>query len=352
MLRSFLLLLVAIAPAAAAQIPPIGVIDVYGLRTVSEERVRAALGVKIGDAFPESKADVERRLTAIPGVVHARVTGVCCDDGRLIMFVGIEESGASVPRFRPAPSGSVRLSADVVQAGTALTEAARAAVLRGDAAEDQSQGYSLLHDSVGRAIQLRFVGFAARDAALLRDVLRNSSDSSHRALAAEVLAYGSDRAAIIRDLGDAVLDPASGVRNNAVRALALLAIYAREHPDLRLAVPATPFIDMLSSPVWTDRNKSSMALMQLTERRDPTLLAELRARALPALVEMARWKSEGHAMPALFILGRIGGLSDDAIHAAATRGDRQSIIDAAVKARGQPPNASGNAHLRDSIPRC
>ena len=332
--RVFLVLLLTFAPVAVAQIPPIGVIDLYGLRTVPEDRVRAALQVTVGDAFPASKADVERRLTVIPGVVRARITGVCCDGGRSIMFVGIEESGASLPRFRAAPTGSVRLPPDVVRAGAALTDAARAAVLRGDASEDQSQGYSLLHDSASRAIQQRFIGFAVRDAALLRDVLRTSGDSMHRALAAEVLAYGSDRAAIIRDLGDAVLDPASEVRNNAVRALALLAIYAREHPDLGLTVSAAPFIDMLSSPVWTDRNKSSMALMQITERRDPALLAALRSRALPGLVEMARWKSEGHAVPALFILGRLGGLSDDAIRAAAARGDRESIIDAGVRGRG------------------
>ena len=41
-----------------------------------------------------------------------------------------------------------------------------------------------LHDSASRAIQHRFIGFAVRDAALLRDVLRTSGDSTHRALAA------------------------------------------------------------------------------------------------------------------------------------------------------------------------
>jgi hypothetical protein len=43
---------------------------------------------------------------------------------------------------------------------------------------------------------------------------------------------------------------------------------------------------------WTDRNKSSLALEMLTESRDPALIADLRARALPSLIEMARWKSE------------------------------------------------------------
>src|SRR5687768_5783570 len=125
MMRSLLLLLLAIAPAAGGQIPPIGVIDLYGVRTVPEDRVRAALQVSVGDPFPLSKVEVERRLAMIPGVVRARITGVCCDEGRSIMFVGIEEAGASLPRFRAAPAGSVRLPDDIVQAGVALTAAAR-----------------------------------------------------------------------------------------------------------------------------------------------------------------------------------------------------------------------------------
>jgi hypothetical protein len=50
-----------------------------------------------------------------------------------------------------------------------------------------------------------------------------------------------------------------------------------------------------------------------------TLLAQLRREAIGQVVEMSRWKSEGHAMPAFAILARIGGLSDDAIEAALER---------------------------------
>jgi hypothetical protein len=61
---------------------------------------------------------------------------------------------------------------------------------------------------------------------------------------------------------------------------------------LRLVVRPAPFIDLLNSIEWTDRNKSSFALEMLTESRDPALLLDLRARALRSLIEMARWKSE------------------------------------------------------------
>jgi hypothetical protein len=329
-----LALLTAAAPQAFSQMPPIGIIDFYGLRSVREEQVRRLLGVAEGDSFPKSTAAIEQRFVfGVPGVVRATISGTCCEAGKSIMFVGIEETAAPAARFRPEPDGSIYLPEDVLRTGAALDAARDAAVLRGESGEDQTSGHSLMQDSAGRALQLRFIGFAARDARRLRDVLRYSNDASQRARAAEVIAYGADKGAAIRDLLGAVTDPSSQVRNNVVRALGLLAIYARQHPELKLSVPAAPFIDMLNSPVWTDRNKSSMALMQITQSRDPVLLAELKARALPALVEMARWKSQGHAFPSFFILGRIAGLPDDAIFAAWSRGDRQSVIDAALRAR-------------------
>jgi HEAT repeat protein len=336
--RLLLLLLLAF-PAAGAQMPPVGIIDVYGLRTVSGQQVRAALGFAEGDTFPGGKEQLEQRLAKIPGVVRARISGVCCDQGRSIIYIGIEEAGSAAPRFRTAPTGPVRLPAEIVRAGAALDVATRAAVLRGEAGEDRTRGYSLMKDSTARAIQERFVSFANGNAALLSQVLRNSSDADHRALAAQVIGYGSDRAAVIRELVEAMRDPSSNVRNNAMRALGIIALYAREHPDLKLSVPSAPFIDMLNSPVWTDRNKSSIAVMELSESRDPVLLAELRERALPALVEMARWKSEGHASASIMILGRMVGMTDGAIIATATRGDREAIIDAATKAgdRKAPP---------------
>ena len=45
--------------------------------------------------------------------------------------------------------------------------------------------------------------------------------------------------------------------------------------------------------------------MTLSRSRDRQLLATLRKQALTPLVEMARWKSEGHALAAFIILGRI-----------------------------------------------
>jgi hypothetical protein len=96
-------------------------------------------------------------------------------------------------------------------------------------------------------------------------------------------------------------------------------------------IPPQPFIALLNSLVWSDRNKSSAALMALTSRRDPQLLEALRQReAITALAEMANWKSEGHAQAAFVVLGRIAGYADDAALDLWQRGEREVVIKAAV----------------------
>ena len=69
--------------------------------------------------------------------------------------------------------------------------------------------------------------------------------------------------------------------------------------------------------------------MALSRGRDLELLAKLQSQALAPLIEMARWKSEGHAQPAFFILARIAGYSDEVAYDLWERGDRDAVINAA-----------------------
>ena len=118
---AFLLLAVS---EADSQNLRIGIVDFYGLQRVSEIQARSALTVKEGDTMvmagdapaPFVTAS-ERRLATLPGVRRAHLAVVCCDAGRAIVYVGLEETDSSVPHFRDAPRGPVRLAADVVQAG-------------------------------------------------------------------------------------------------------------------------------------------------------------------------------------------------------------------------------------------
>lgn len=322
----------------AGQELQIGIIDFYGLGRVSESEARQALTFKegdtislVGDEPPAVLAESERRLSRLSGVTRAQTNLVCCDAGRGIVYVGIEEQGRATKHFRTAPRGNVRLAADIVQAGNEFSEALMAAVQRGDAVEDDSQGHALARDPATRAVQERFVGYAARDPKVLRRVLRASSDAEQRALAAQILGYVANKQDVVGDLVYGMSDSSADVRNNAMRALAVFASVAPTSGRPIVRVPYEPFIGLLNSAVWSDRNKASFALMGLSGRRDPKLLAKLQREAMAALIEMAHWKSEGHAMPALMILGRIGGQSDDAIQAAWTRGEREGIINAALK---------------------
>lgn len=328
-MRTALCLVAALALQDAP--PPIGLIEIYGLRHVAEAPVREAVALKAGDTFPDSDKDIIAKIERVPGVAQARLNGVCCNDGRMVLFVGIRETGTPGMTFNPAPHGNAKLPEDVVKAGADFDQAFMAAVTRGDAEEDRSRGYSLMKDPASRAIQERFPAFAARDLQLLRTVLRDSSDASHRALAAQIIAYAPDKASVVDDLAAAMRDPDPEVRNNAMRALALFAQYASGNQSAHLSVPSAPFIEMLNSIDWSDRNKSAAALLPLTESRDPALLKELRERALDSLIEMARWKSEGHAYMPFFILGRVAGMKEQEIQAAWERKDVGALVHAVTQ---------------------
>lgn len=325
----------------ASQSIQIGIIDFYGLDGLSPDRARAALTFKEGDAVPRAAderaawtAAAETRIATALGVNSARVNLVCCDKGRAIVFVGIEPRGARALRFRAPPTGNARLAADVVQAGAELSKAMMAAVQRGDVGEDRSQGHALNTDPAMRAIQDRFIAFAKRDLTELRRVLRESADASGRALAAQVLGYAPDKSAVVDDLVYAMSDPSEGVRNDAMRALLVIAEMAPTAERPVPPIPPQPFVALLDSPVWTDRNKTSGALAALTVKRDPRLLEALKEpRAIAALAEMARWNSLDHAQAPFFVLARIAGYSDERAFNLWTRGERETVIKAAVARR-------------------
>ena len=311
----------------------IGIIDFYGLNRTSAAQARQALTFKEGDtisldgARPTFLSESENRLTLLPSIARAKANFVCCVQGRAIIFVGIEERGAATMRFREAPQDTARVANDIVQAGDEFSEALLAAARTGNTQEDDFQGHALAHDPAMRAIQERFVTYADRDLSELRRVLRYSSDARHRALAAQVLGYVGAKQAVVDDLVYAMSDPSGGVRNDAMRALLVFTRAAPPTTHPVLLVPYQPFIMLLNSPVWSDRNKASVALAELSKSREPELLAKLGNEAITPLVEMARWKSE-HGLTA--ILGRIAGYSDEAARAAWRRSEREVVISAAL----------------------
>jgi hypothetical protein len=244
--------------------------------------------------------------------------------------VGIEERGAVHFDLREAPEGEVTLAPEIMALYRRYFDAFEQAVRRGSTAEDLTHGHSLMADPLVREIQLQFPAVVETNLGDLRNVLRNSADDEQRAIAAFLIGYAPKKDQVAEDLQFALRDADPGVRANAARALVALAVYARLNAGSGIKLEPTWFIEMLNSLSWSDRERSLKALQILTDGRDPAMLEQMRNRALPALVEMSRWKTLEHALPAFILTGRVAGLSEQQIQDAWTRGDRESVIAAAL----------------------
>ena len=311
---ALLLVALPLLSSPPAQESPLRSVDLYGLRTVDEQTVRAALGIAAGDSGAVDERALEERLRSIEGVADAHVAKITVNGG-LVMFAGVREDGVPAVVRRPAPTGEVLLAPEIRAAHDEMMQQFAQAVAEGIFGEDISQGHSLIDHEPTRSRQLEFVELAEHGRDVLLEVLYESRAAPHRAMAATILAYSHDKAGIVEHLAYAAGDPDDTVRNNAVRALGLIAKYGQDHPELGIDVDPAPFFALIESLVWTDRNKGAAALSALTEARDGALFARLRGSHLPALVEMARWKSRGHAHFSILILGRLAGLTDAEIEA-------------------------------------
>lgn len=331
-------LLQALSPAtvfgqASAGQQTVGTLDFFGLRRITEADVRAKLRVKEGDAFRrEDRATLAAELEKIPGVKRATVVSITVDgSGQLRLFVGIEEEGARGFVLGNAPTGSQRLPEEMARVYQDFSNGLGPAIRAGRGTENHSEGHALSEDPTLRQAQDAAIAIARAHVPTLQDVLKSSANTADRCAAAWLLGYAPDKKAILADLTAAARDPDAGVRNNATRALGVIAEYAAAHPKLGIEIDPTVFLDMLASVTWTDRNKASFVLLGMTQSRPPKLLDKLRERSLPELSEMARWKSKGHNGAAVQILGRIAGWKDDVAHQTWANGEVEKIIAAARK---------------------
>ena len=338
----------------------IGTIDYYGLRTVTEQQVRANLNLREGDLAPlpdqegvtanfarralgiKTRRSIAERLERIPGVTRADVVTIVDDTSRGYLFVGIEENTSPHFEYRSPPAGSVSLPRDMVDAYDQHIDALSAAIANRDPQldEDDSQGHALFTDARMQALEEKMIVFDASNLEIVRRVLKDSASARHRIAAAWIIGYAPDKRLILGDLMAAVRDPDALVRNNATRAIAIIADFANQRPELGIHIDPSVFIDMLNSLTWTDRNKATGVLHSLTEGRDVETLRLLRERALPTLVGMARWKAAPYALEALEMLGRIAGLDEKATQNAWKNGERERVIDMVTTMNGRPPSTA------------
>jgi hypothetical protein len=316
--------------------PRVGSIEIFGLHKTPEAKVRQALGVREGDFLPRSKGDAEERIDSLSGIVESHLEAVCCDGANVILYVGVEEKGATHFELRETPDAEIQLPEEVIKLYRRFVETSERAA-RFTTAEDLTQGHALSADRDTRDLQEQFVPVAKQYIAELRHVLRDSADEEQRAIAAYVIGYLPEKKSVVDDLQFALKDSDAGVRANATRSLHALAVYAHLHENAGVKVEPTWFIEMLNSLSFTDRKQALAMLQILTETRDASAMDQLRDRAIGSLVEMARWKTLAHALPAFVLVGRLTVLTDAQVQDAWARGDRESVITQALAKKKPRP---------------
>ncbi len=310
---------------------PLAAVDFFGYKGLDVAAIRAALPFQPGDSFPppkvhsdQLKKQVAAAIKRVSGREPTDVAFICCDAKQdYLVYIGLPGASYEALAFNPVPAGDVRLPKDAVKLSEAMDEAWNNAVMNGHATEEDSAGYTLTNDPKARTTELALRDYALRHEDLVLKVLASSSDGDHRAIAAQMLGYGRQSDGQIDALVHASLDPDDGVRNNAVRALEVL---ATAKPVLARRIPPQPFIRLLRSGAWLDHNKASLVLAALTTTREPKLLEELRADALEPLLEMARWRYIGHAEAALTVLGRMAGIEEDSLNKMIAAGQTAPIL--------------------------
>jgi HEAT repeats len=313
-----ILSLCAAAYPAAAQIPSVREINIYGLQKVSAERILQAAKLQSGQPLPPSKGEMEEAIAKVPGVLRARVEAVCCEDKYAVLFVGVEERTGPHVEFHAQPTGNATLSEDVMDAyHEFLTALQRSAQSKAGKPGERDPGLA--------AATQKFTAFASTRLAELRNALRDSPDPEERAAAAVVIGYARDKSAIAADLQYAMRDPDEEVRGNAIRSLHA-AVMKADTPTQAVPVPLTALVDLLHSIVLSDRTEAADMLVTVTDDGNPQAIDLLRSQALPALVEMARWKSLFYALPPFMLVGRIAGLPEEEIQSRWTSGDREYVI--------------------------
>jgi hypothetical protein len=309
--------------------PRIATIEFFGHKGVDIVAVRAALPFHEGDELSggeEAKARVREAVVRAIGSEPTDVAAICCrSDGGVLLFIGLRGGSFKAFEYRPAPGGEARVSIELAELYERLGEAIGAAVRKGgDAArEDDSKGYALTRDPTVRSIQLTLRRYALAHEPELFHVLESSRDAKHRAIASQALGYARQSARQVIALTRAARDPDDEVRNNATRAIGVI---AGANDRLARQIPPDVFTEMLSSGTWTDRNKGAMVLEALTAKRTAAILDKLRAAALDSLIEMALWREASHAGFARILLGRVAGIPEKQLQELARNGPPEAIV--------------------------
>jgi len=274
------------------------------------------------DKVPYFIIDMKTAVERVAGKEPTEIAPGCCDqNGNWYFYIGLPGRNTKPLSYNVAPTGKIQFPEEIVKLYQESLDLNMEAV-KAQASEDRSAGFAISAYPALRAKQLAIRKYALHHSTLIRRVLSGSFEARQRSAAAQFLGYAAQSRTQIQSLVQASHDPIEAVRNNAVRALGVL---AESSPSIARQIPAGKIIPMLNSDVWTDRNKGSFLLGALTLSRDRKVLALIRAQAADSLIEMARWHEYGHAYYSRIILGRIAGIEENKLQKLAHDGV-ESII--------------------------
>ena len=326
------LVLVGLIARAEDITPRVGSIEIYGARKVSIQKIKIALGARPGDLLP-AREDAEDRIDQLSGVLAARVEAACCEaHGSTTLYVGVQERGSPHVEYHASPTGEVTLPAALADKYRALLNTVSDSIRGRNNDEDLTNGYSLMADADCREIQQSLIPLVEQNLNLIDRVVRESADPDQRAAAAYLLQYAprSPRTSktMVNALQWALRDQDDNVRDSAMRALKAVSIGAKLHPDQQIRIEPTWYVELLNSVVWSDRRNAARELVELTQDHNPDTLALIRERALPSVLEMARWHDLNHALPAFILAGRVAGLDEKQIQDAWLSENRENVLKA------------------------
>jgi hypothetical protein len=277
----------------------------FGLDGLDLETIRSNMAVLAGDELdsdnPYWLQELQDRIRqSVREATGKEATDVAfvSFNGRNVVYVGLPGASVRSRSYNATPREEISLNAEVVDLYEGMLMAL--ATYHSGSAEAADRYTELYRTAKQRAAQMP---------ELIARVLNGSSSAAQRRVAAKLLGMVANEPNQINALVQASFDEDRTVRNNAVSSLTEIA--ESEHSE---QLPASIFMDMLNSGIWTDRNKASCVLVGITRMRKRELLQQLRLTALTSLKEMAQWDLL-HASPALVLIGRINGIAEDQLEA-------------------------------------
>lgn len=311
--------------------PRVGSVEVYGNEKLDKAAVQRIAGVSPGQALTLSRREMEENLEKTSGVIQAEVKGYCCAGDDVVLYIGILESGAKPFSLHSPPTEDLALPTKVDLVYQRLLRALEAAYERGATGETYAKGYPLSEDAEARRYQETLALVVDPYVEDLGKVLHSAADEPARAAAAYILAYTQRKEEAETHLQYALRDFDPDVRRNAIRSLEFIGeSLAAAPPDAdgnRKTVSPTWLIEMLQSISFEDRLEAARMLARLVPGENAVALQQLEERALPSLVEMARWSVPEHARAAYTLLGRIAGLPEGEIEKSFRENRRAYVLD-------------------------